>query len=400
MVVVPSAAAAYLQTPLEEAIARPWQDGLQPTAEAAAAAAALQQAYAARSASACISYAASTPPTPAYSTASPSPPDFYSPAAAAGPLFKTEAANNASPNFGCSPAKCEDHSEQQQQHHHAGSNSLAVSYWAAGQSSGHHHQYAAAYPAQQQQHQDWYQPPTPPSPATSNHNPTSPPPPTFLSQVTGSLGASPFPSYSFSKVAVKPKVKDGRQCVNCGCTSTPLWRRDNAGNYLCNACGLYHKMNGTNRPLVKPKNSRVSSSRREGTSCANCFTGQTTLWRRTTTGEIVCNACGLYQKIHNQPRPISLKKENLQTRKRKQTKAEAAAYLSSQFPMVKSELGATMSALAAGPASSFSWSASPYAWPQIQAGGSQYPHHLGSTAASYSSYSQYYAQNSVSPYGY
>ena len=35
--------------------------------------------------------------------------------------------------------------------------------------------------------------------------------------------------------------------------------RDGLGNYLCNACGLYYKMNGTNRPLVKPKNSRVVS---------------------------------------------------------------------------------------------------------------------------------------------
>uniref|UniRef100_A0A8C9PD72 GATA binding protein 5 n=1 Tax=Spermophilus dauricus TaxID=99837 RepID=A0A8C9PD72_SPEDA len=149
--------------------------------------------------------------------------------------------------------------------------------------------------------------------------------PTYVSpDVAQSWTAGPFDGSVLHGLQSRPAASDfleefpgeGRECVNCGALSTPLWRRDGTGHYLCNACGLYHKMNGVNRPLVRPQK-RLSSSRRAGLCCTNCHTTNTTLWRRNTEGEPVCNACGLYMKLHGVPRPLAMKKESIQTRKRK-----------------------------------------------------------------------------------
>ncbi|CAG8451161.1 3740_t:CDS:2 [Ambispora leptoticha] len=167
------------------------------------------------------------------------------------------------------------------------------------------------------------------------------------------------------------------ECYNCGINSTPLWRRTpDRMHSLCNACGLYYKQYSTHRPLhiihktrppsrpyphyilpaekqrVSSNNNNVSTNSSSSTmnaggglplhplkeepldhnmnqssdssttvteipvQCNNCGQTQTPLWRKNERGQPLCNACGLYAKMHNRDRPIAMRKSKIQRRRR------------------------------------------------------------------------------------
>ncbi|CAO3608706.1 unnamed protein product [Mucor fragilis] len=79
-------------------------------------------------------------------------------------------------------------------------------------------------------------------------------------------------------------------CSNCGTTNTPLWRRNLDGNPLCNACGLFLKLHGKVRPLslktdvIKKRNRSPSGNKRRSSSSTGISKNKTT-GRRTKSSK-------------------------------------------------------------------------------------------------------------------
>ncbi|KAF2423280.1 hypothetical protein EJ08DRAFT_664444 [Tothia fuscella] len=69
------------------------------------------------------------------------------------------------------------------------------------------------------------------------------------------------------------------------------------------------------RPTT-PGGTRLEQDNTAPTTCTNCFTQTTPLWRRNPEGQPLCNACGLFLKLHGVVRPLSLKTDVIKKRNR------------------------------------------------------------------------------------
>uniref|UniRef100_A0A2K5K053 Zinc finger transcription factor Trps1 n=1 Tax=Colobus angolensis palliatus TaxID=336983 RepID=A0A2K5K053_COLAP len=109
-----------------------------------------------------------------------------------------------------------------------------------------------------------------------------------------------------------------------------------AGGEKSGALPQQYPASGENKPKDESQ-SLLRRRRGSGVFCANCLTTKTSLWRKNANGGYVCNACGLYQKLHSTPRPLNIIKQNngeqiirRRTRKRLNPEALQAEQLNKQ----------------------------------------------------------------------
>lgn len=112
-----------------------------------------------------------------------------------------------------------------------------------------------------------------------------------------------------------------KMCTHCKATSTPLWRRDpQTLKQLCNACGLYLQQRHKLRPQELIDADAEDDEEEDmpadwtGNECTHCHTRNTSVWRRSKDGEQLCNACGVYKRLRGKDRPLELKRNRIKPR--------------------------------------------------------------------------------------
>lgn len=100
-------------------------------------------------------------------------------------------------------------------------------------------------------------------------------------------------------------------------SSSAMTSNDQSSKSACNHQYSSIDKVGSNVKDISKKSINRGARLGPNPSCANCQTHKTSLWRRNKDGSPVCNACGLYFKLHGCQRPITMRKDKVQPRKRK-----------------------------------------------------------------------------------
>lgn len=122
----------------------------------------------------------------------------------------------------------------------------------------------------------------------------------FSNMASPTSGVTPMPVYQNSMDSRRASIYDTE--------TSEVSRRSARSSTSTNITGV---KTGVKKPVNR--GARLSKD----TCCANCNTQTTSLWRRNSQGSPVCNACGLYWKLHGIQRPVHMRKDKVCNRNRK-----------------------------------------------------------------------------------
>jgi len=121
------------------------------------------------------------------------------------------------------------------------------------------------------------------------------------------------------------------------------------------------------------------------TTCTNCFTQTTPLWRRNPEGHPLCNACGLFLKLHGVVRPLSLKTDIIKKRNRGSGNSIPIGTASTRSSKKASRKNSVQQALVTTPPSAKAHSGNDSESPQSGQGSANGGSTAGSTPTTYGS---------------
>lgn len=136
-------------------------------------------------------------------------------------------------------------------------------------------------------------------------------------------GIKKEPSESISNVQVYSSQSPPREIItNKQSVPTTPASHNNESRPVSNLTSSLMKER-EHKPKEEPKEEPKDESKDKPTECKNCHTMKTPLWRKDPSGNTLCNACGLFLKLHGTMRPLSLKTDVI--KKRCSRRASSAA---------------------------------------------------------------------------
>jgi hypothetical protein len=124
---------------------------------------------------------------------------------------------------------------------------------------------------------------------------------------------------------MKARKRSLTRCVECQTSFRPhLWGRESGKGPVCDQCSIgednttqiHEPFNNNNKGILMDFNTNKPITTEENIICANCQATTTPLWRRDAEGKTICNACGLYYKLHHVHRPATMMRTVIKRRKR------------------------------------------------------------------------------------